>query len=132
MRDYEHQQALDSTSYQILKIWEVVDAQEAAFNGSEEQRAGAYNAAIEGLAEEQTNKPDRAKEYKVADASAQAAQTSGAVVTSEYARQQQAFEGFSGVVVAGTARDVGRDPSSMARVMNTGDARRLRLHRAEP
>jgi hypothetical protein len=115
LRDYEHQQALDSTSYQILKIWEVVDAQEAAFNGSEEQRR-AYNAAIEGLAEEQTNKLIE-EGYKVADASAQAAQTSGAVVTSEYARQQQAFEGFKGVVVAGTG-EMSAATTEMARVMN--------------
>lgn len=55
LNDFKHQQILDATSYEILKIWEVVDANEKAFKGSADQRV-QYNAAIEELAEEQTNK----------------------------------------------------------------------------
>jgi hypothetical protein len=52
LRDFEMKQALDSTSYQIVKIWEVAEAQKNAFKGSEEQHA-RYNAAINALASEQ-------------------------------------------------------------------------------
>lgn len=50
--DFIAKTALDSLNYQILKIWQGVDEQEAAFKGSEQQRA-AFNAAVESLATEQ-------------------------------------------------------------------------------
>jgi DNA-directed RNA polymerase specialized sigma24 family protein len=54
LKDFQMKQILDTTSYQIVKIWEAVDEQEKAFKGTEEQRA-AFNRAVEALAAEQAN-----------------------------------------------------------------------------
>ncbi len=52
LADFQAKQALDTLSYQVLKIWERVDEEEKSFKGSEEQRA-QYNKAVEQLATEE-------------------------------------------------------------------------------
>lgn len=51
--DYLDKTTMDSTDYQIKKIWEKVAAEEAAFKGTVQQRA-AYVAAVEALADAET------------------------------------------------------------------------------
>jgi hypothetical protein len=93
--DFIHKQTLDSTSYQILKIWETVDEQEKAYKGDEAHRA-AYNAAIEALASEQA----AAIEYKADEAltkvAAKAVETVGSAVG-----QMQSLAG--GIKLPGTS-----------------------------
>ncbi len=52
LADFIAKTSLDSLNYQILKIWERVDQEEASFKGSEAQRA-QYNKVVEALATEQ-------------------------------------------------------------------------------
>lgn len=51
--DFLDKSTMDSTDYQIKKIWEKVNADELAFKGSEQQRA-AYNKVVEELADAET------------------------------------------------------------------------------
>jgi hypothetical protein len=51
--DYLDKATLDSTDYEIKKIWEKVNAEKLAFKGSEDQRA-AYNAAVDAMGDAQT------------------------------------------------------------------------------
>ena len=51
--DYLDKATLDSTDYQIKKIWERVNAEELAFKGTEDQRA-RYNAIVEAQADAET------------------------------------------------------------------------------
>jgi hypothetical protein len=54
LSDYLIKTTVSDTDYQIKKIWEVVDEQERAFKGTEEQRA-RFNAVTEELATKQTD-----------------------------------------------------------------------------
>jgi hypothetical protein len=51
--DYLDKATLDSSDYQIKKIWERVNAEELAFKGTEDQRA-RYNAIVEAQADAET------------------------------------------------------------------------------
>lgn len=55
LNDYLAKQTLDEASYEIVKIWEVVDEKEKGYKGDEANRA-AYNQAIEALASEQASR----------------------------------------------------------------------------
>lgn len=64
LRDLKMKDSLDTTSYQILKIWEKADAEIAAFKGTKEQ-AERHKAAVTQLAEEQVNAIQYAAETSI-------------------------------------------------------------------
>jgi hypothetical protein len=64
LRDLKEKNALDTTSYQILKIWEKADAEIAAFKGTKEQ-AEQHKAIVTQLAEEQVNAIQYAAETSI-------------------------------------------------------------------
>ena len=94
--DLRMKAALDSTSYQINKIWERVAAEERAFKGSEEQRK-RYNDAIEALALEEINVIQDAADAAY-EASARLAEKSVAKVKDNFNEATDALHEFVGTL----------------------------------
>jgi len=122
-------QTLSESDYQIMKIWEVADAQIKAFKGTEEQLI-AFSDAVYTYAQAQADavtvvdtsltqlQKDAITTFAVIGGASQ--QSAEATVTSyedAYSKSAAAFEQFKGVVVAGTHGIM----ESMIPVMNASD-----------
>lgn len=102
LHDEINRQTLDSTDYQVNKIWEVVAEQEKAFKGTEEQRA-SFNTAVERLAQWQ------------ADAIIETAQKAAATVVATWQQAAAVVAMFGGLpsMYATSAPLAGRTPGSV-------------------